>query len=89
MEGHDAIPLPIHTPGRLALLLVVLPQARVAAIGVVTGRDLAGQIRVPAARRELVQSHHQHTVQQGYATRTRNGAGMHQVCGIWAQSVDV
>ena len=72
--------------GGLALLLVVAPEARVAAVRVVAGGDLAGQVRVAAAGRELVQTHHAHTVQQGYATpsreRCRNAPGVwHLGCG--------
>ena len=48
-----------HPPARrLALLLVVARQPGLPDLGRVVGRDLPGQVRVPAPGGELVQSHH-------------------------------
>jgi len=46
------------TPRRLALLGVVVGQPRVATVGGIVHGDLAGQVRVPVSRGQLVHTHH-------------------------------
>jgi len=48
-----------HPPaGRLALLVVVVREARVALLGGVVRGDLAGEVAVPVTRGQLPQTHH-------------------------------
>jgi len=49
-------------PGGFPLLGVVLPQTRRPSFGGIDCRDLAGQVRIPVPRCQLMQRHHQHSV---------------------------
>jgi hypothetical protein len=71
VETDDAAAEPAAR--RLALLLVVGGQPDLASLGPVVGRDLPGQVRVPAPGGELVQRHH--TPQ----SRGKEGCGQRRV----------
>ena len=69
-------------PRRLALLLVVPGEADLPPLGGVVDRDLLRQIRVPAARGELVQRHHAYIRRTSQPQGITPGDRVHQVCSL-------